>query len=351
MRLLLLAASLSLASCATRERPPRPHATATSQARAPEPSATGYRLPGEFEPVTDVLLVWLDAHAVFLADVIAEVREHARVTVLVPPESDRQGIERELAAVAVAPSEVAMFDTPVESIWVRDFGPKAVVRRDGATHLVDLGYRDHDADDYIPAALAKGMWRRRVVSVPLKLDGGNLLSDGQGICLTTTAGVMASDADPATFRSRLRTYLGCTRTIVLPELEDEPTGHVDMMVTITGPGEAIVSDADDGAPPEVVEELNWVAMLLEDQGFAVRRVVMPHSSDGVFRSYTNAVAVNGVVLVPAYPEFPDHDAAALEIFAEAYPDRDIVAIDVSDIIEFDGAIHCATQTLVLEAEE
>jgi agmatine/peptidylarginine deiminase len=351
IQVLLLAALVTHAGCAAPERPPRSRGGASSHDRGGQAPGHDYRLPGEFEPVTDVLLVWHDAHAVFLADVIAEVRDQARVTILAPPDSDRGDIEQELVAAAVDPSHVEVFETPVDSIWIRDFGPKTVLRRQGPARLLDLGYRERETDDRLPVALARSLWQRSIVRVPLTLDGGNLMSDGQGTCLTTTAGVMESNVEPNTFRERLRKYLGCTETIVLPELEDEPTGHVDMMVTITGPRQAIVAEADVGAPPEIVEELDWTAILLEDEGFVVRRVRMPDPSDGVFRSYTNAVAVNGVVLVPAYPEFPEHDAEALEVFAEAYPGREIVAIDSSGLIELDGAIHCATQTLTMAWED
>jgi agmatine deiminase len=120
-----------------------------------------------------------------------------------------------------------------------------------------------------------------------------------------------------------------------------------MYVTITGPGSALVAEGTEATGPEDTIELDWAAMLLIEAGFNVRRVPMPDSWDDVFRSYTNAVAINNVVLVPVYPDAPNHEEEALAAFRAAYPGRSIVPIDASEVIQLDGAIHCATQTLAL----
>ena len=54
--------------------------------------------------------------------------------------------------------------------------------------------------------------------------------------------------------------------------------------------------------------------------------------------------MNGKVLVPVYDEDTRFEAAALAVFKQAYPDRQIVPINSDSIIQWAGAIHCVTMT-------
>lgn len=58
-------------------------------------------------------------------------------------------------------------------------------------------------------------------------------------------------------------------------------------------------------------------------------------------SYINYYIANGVVLVPNYAD--PHDALANGIIAKLYPERKIIGIDVRNLYENGGMIHCVTQ--------
>ena len=76
------------------------------------------------------------------------------------------------------------------------------------------------------------------------------------------------------------------------------------------------------------------------------RIPMPsNAGHSVFRSYTNALAVNDRVLVPVYDEDSRFEATALDVFETAYPGRTIVPVDSDEIIYWSGAIHCVTMTV------
>jgi agmatine deiminase len=66
-------------------------------------------------------------------------------------------------------------------------------------------------------------------------------------------------------------------------------------------------------------------------------------------SYMNFVITNGVVLVPSFyqegrPErLIDTDAEAVAILQEVYPDREVISMDVSNIVNSGGGMHCITQ--------
>ena len=58
-------------------------------------------------------------------------------------------------------------------------------------------------------------------------------------------------------------------------------------------------------------------------------------------TYANFLVINGAVIVPTYDQL-DNDKAACEALREAFPDREIIAIDARIIIRQHGSIHCIT---------
>jgi agmatine deiminase len=58
-------------------------------------------------------------------------------------------------------------------------------------------------------------------------------------------------------------------------------------------------------------------------------------------SYVNYYVANGVVLVPNYGDA--NDKIANDIIQKQYPDRKVIGIDVRDLYENGGMIHCVTQ--------
>ena len=263
--------------------------------------------------------------AEFLANIVAATVTEAQVTVLLDPEQSLSQLEYWMQIVGVEMDWIEIVRVPVESIWVRDFGPLVTRRRDGKREVVDFEYINDRAGDRVPGLLTDKLWpdwQLRPVSLPL--DGGNIQSDGQGRCITTAGYPGSGDLDARALRRQLRAKLGCTELFILPPLAGEPTGHVDMFATITGSGEVIVGAFDYDVDPVNAERLDRTATILRRGGFRVRRVPMPEASEGIFRSYTNAVAVNQTVLVPIYPEDSRNQKEVLAIFGAAYPGRKIV---------------------------
>jgi phosphatidylserine/phosphatidylglycerophosphate/cardiolipin synthase-like enzyme len=143
-----------------------------------------------------------------------------------------------------------------------------------------------------------------VTRPPIEMEGGNFLSDGAGRCVTTDANTWRNAAfgyTEADIKDLFRAYYGCQQTTIVPAMENEGTGHVDMSVHITAPGEVIVGKYSANDDYTNAQRLDVTAARLEASGFLVRRVGMPRNGgQTVFRSYTNALAVNGKVLVPVY---------------------------------------------------
>jgi agmatine/peptidylarginine deiminase len=72
----------------------------------------------------------------------------------------------------------------------------------------------------------------------------------------------------------------------------------------------------------------------------VVRIPMPSHADGIWRSYTSVIYVNGVVLVPQYPDQDAKlDKVALNVYRHAMPGWKPVGIDCSKIIAHSGGLH------------
>jgi agmatine/peptidylarginine deiminase len=307
-------------------------------------------LPGEFEPVAILMMGWGSGASQlddFFTEIIEAAADETLVVVYVPSQATSNYVEYTLATRGVNMDSVRVIVGPVDTIWMRDYGPEVV--RSGTDHYVIDGryYWGRWGDDYMPTAIA-GQLSLSVSRPAIEIEGGNLLSNGAGTCVATDALVSRNAAmgyDSSDVRAILRDYYGCDHTVLVPAMYGEGTGHVDMSVHITDTDEVLVGQYDDSDSVNA-QRLDAAAARLADAGFQVTRIPMP-SNDGrsVFRSYTNGLAVNDSVLVPVYDEDLRYEATALAILEDAYPGREIIPIDSDEIIHWAGAVHCVTMTI------
>ena len=61
-------------------------------------------------------------------------------------------------------------------------------------------------------------------------------------------------------------------------------------------------------------------------------------------TYANFLIVNGAVIVPTYDQ-PHHDAEALRVVGEAFPDHEVVGVDARTVIQQHGSLHCLTMQI------
>lgn len=302
------------------------------------------RLPGEFEPVEEVVVGWDPGFEAFYIDLVASLTRRVDVTIVADTRDDPDDIADLLEAAGVDLDGLDIVHLPTDSIWVRDFGPRVVQSERGRV-AIDFAYSGRESDDALGRHLA-ARWKVPLVELPFEVEGGNLLSNGRGDCLSSETVI---EGNPGVSEEHLRavlaTSLGCQRVLFLPALDGEPTGHVDMYASFTSPRDVMVGRYLPEDDPVNAGLLDRAAAELARAGFRVRRVPMPPNDDQIFRTYVNATAVNDAVLVPVYVETDAGEAEALAAFAAAYPGREIIPIASSELIELEGAVHCATLSI------
>ena len=350
---LLLGASEAEARTALAEPTP------VEVAPAGEPDAAAalpVRLPAQWEPVAAVLLTWPHLYPPLWAGhaaLVAAVAPAAAVEILVPSALWAAAARFYLRGRGIDDSYVRYVVAPVDDIWVRDYGP--LVGRDANSRRAVVKPAFAPLPSYPQArddALARRWAALRglpVAPLDLRLEGGNLWTDGAGTLIVSDHALRANRLDRVGLESRLRQALAFDKLIVTPCLRREETGHVDLLakladaqtVLVTAPalfynGRALRETAARfqretnaaGQPYQVIElpapppYLNWG--------------VYP-----IWRSYTNALTVNGRVLVPVF-DLPQ-DERALAVYARALPDYRIIPIDCRAAVNGGGAVHCLTR--------
>jgi agmatine/peptidylarginine deiminase len=189
------------------------------------------------------------------------------------------------------------------------------------------------------------------------LEGGAIESDGRGTLLTTWRCLHQRHPEQsrAEMAQLLCDKLGAQRVLWLEHgylQGDDTDAHIDTLARFA-PYEAIVyqacDDASDAHHDELARMADELAALRTLEGQPYRLHALPWArpilDDGrrLAASYANYLIVNGAVLVPAYGDAADAEAA--RIIGAAHPRREVVPIDCRPLIWQNGSLHCMTMQL------
>ncbi len=312
------------------------------------------RVVAEFEPQAAVLIAW--AHGdedlqLVQADIAGKLTQFVDV-IIFAPHGESAGVRSTLQAEHVGLTRVRIVEVNYDTLWIRDYGPQVLVKS-GRPWLLDFHYADdRSEDDAVPDMLGS-LTRTPVQRVNLTIDGGNFLTNGQGVIISTQS-VYHANADHwrsvEAAEQVLASQLSAREVVLLEQLVGEPTGHVDMFATFTDARTVVVAQLDHRLDPENAAILDRNASRLSQVRTAsghlrVLRVPMPPPADDVWYSYTNVLYANGTLLLPRYNVPPRYDHNAIAVFRHALPKWKIQRIDSDLLIDKAGAVHCATLNL------
>ncbi len=264
---------------------------------------------------------------------------------------------------------VDIHEREIDDAWIRDSGPTFLVSDDspgelGAVTWTFNGWGGQewaswDHDSTLGGAVA-GWAGATILPSDLVNEGGGIHVDGAGTVLVTETVQRDPGRNPgwshAEVEAELHRTLGTTHAVWLPRglTRDSDRfgtrGHVDIVATIPSPGRILLhSQRDQGHPDHrVTAEIREALSAATDatgRPFEIIDLPAPdvlRDAEGfVDYSYVNHVLVNDGVLACSFGD--PQDAEALAILADAYPGRDVVAIDARPLFERGGGIHCITQ--------
>lgn len=322
--------------------------------------AFGDTLRGDWETSSALLVVYNATWRQPLKRLLDYAHGDLPVYVLATPEdSASRSFKRWLKGVPFAGVVSIELDTP----WIRDYGPLEVQRSRGTSWL-DLLYapEDRPLDDAVPMLLGE-IFETLQEREYFHLDGGGIISNGDGLCGITEVSFAELEIDTGNFErvERFLETVGCRTLARLPELPAEPTGHVDMLAQFLSRATVAIAVPTEKSPGDVREALGRARQALElaaeAHGQALTFVELPLvNRKERYYSYVNGLRTPSHYFVPSYSRVSRRlEAEAHRRLAEALPGVRVVGVNSDLMIESGGAIHCVTlgfkQDLVLRLPE
>jgi agmatine deiminase len=189
------------------------------------------------------------------------------------------------------------------------------------------------------------------------LEGGAIAVDGEGTCLVCAPSVLDPKRNPgmtmAEAEGELKGFLGVDKVLWLPAglADDETGGHVDNVACFARPGVVLALATDDKADANydrLAENLDVLRAATDARDRPLEVVPLPqprprarHDGRRLSLSYANLYVANGGVVMPGFRD--PADQAAFRAVSAAFLGRQVLQLEVLDIVEGGGGIHCVTQ--------
>jgi len=338
--------------------------------------------PGKFEPIP-----WV------YAEIIRHLSRHERVELIVKDAGAEKLARKTLKRGHALNDNVRFHRWPTNRVWTRDSGcafvlsielaaraetpvPPIPISSGGAAvpaHASQLSaikwrfnawakYPNWKHDEKIGSLMARAAdaqeFRPMFGKNRLVLEGGSIEVNGSGSLITTEECLLSrvQQRNPGMkktdYEKIFAEYLGATNVIWLGSgvVGDDTHGHVDDLTRFVSP-DTVVTCVEADPSSENYEALRENICRLRDatieDGRPLATIDLPMPAPVYFEgrrlpaSYANFYIANGIVLVPGFND--PNDRVALDIFADIFPEREVVPIYCGDLIWGFGAIHCMTQ--------
>ena len=324
------------------------------------PPANPPRTPGEFEEAQAVIVTWA-AYSPELREIVRHAQSAVTVYIIT---SNQSWVQNYLISGNVPLDNIEFINAPYNSVWVRDYGPQSVYL-DGTDELafIDWDYnRPRPQDNQVPGFMAGYLglpiYQMAMGSNLLTATGGNFMADGFGqgfsskLILSENSNFTEAQIDQIKYE-----FKGIHTYIKMDELPYDNISHLDMHMKLLDEETLLVGEFPQGVSDGPFIEANLDYLLSNyqtayERPFNVVRVPMAPSPSGNYppqahyRTYTNSIILNHVVLVPVYGSYLDADALA--VYEEAMPGYEIVGINMNNVISASGAIHCVTREIAAD---
>ena len=341
---------------------------ATAPEHAPGAGPDDRRLPAEWELHALTIMGWpcrvelwgetMERARADYTAVANAIAEFEPVLMIANPGRDAAD------ARAACGSGVEIAELALDDSWLRDCGPIYVRTRAGGREAIHFrfnawGERFHPyAHDAEVGALVARHLGDPVIEAPIVLEGGSILSNGEGTILTTEQCLLNPNRNPELHReeieAELQRYLGAERVVWLGDglVEDRDTdGHVDLVAAFVAPGRVLLQTVGEGNPnyERCAENLRR----LDQAGIDVIELpFLPYAEvagERVATGYLNLYICNDAVIVPV--SGAETDEQAMTIIGQAFPGREVVAVPGPVLAYGGGGPHCITQQVPAEAPD
>lgn len=339
-------------------------------------------LKAEWEPQSEILLVWPDRHTDWeymldevrkcVAAILEALHRHgSKISLLVrDPGEPLEYLSEDVL------QGLTFVKTEYNDTWIRDYGPLSLALEgagDKRALLADFGFNGwglkfaSDLDNLVTYRCfshhSDGSPNPAYLNCRgYELEGGSVETDGRGTLLTTSRCLCSPNRNGGLSKDqverRLARLLGIRHFLWLDHgylAGDDTDSHIDTLARLC-PGDVIIYTGCRDNEDEHYNELQAMATQLKEmrtpEGKPYSLVELPLPSpfydpdDGhrLPATYANYLVTDNAVLVPVYGR-PEEDRMALDIIRSVYSDRVVEGIDCRALIRQHGSLHCATMQL------
>lgn len=260
-----------------------------------------------------------------------------------------------------------------DDVWVRDNGPIYARDKNGKLVIQDWGFngwgqKTDDASglpiqftncNAIPSKIATDQSKPYIdINTILINEGGSVEIDGNGTLMACKSSILNPNRNPGKTQTQVeaifRKYLGATNFIWLDgqaglDLTDQ---HIDGFARFGNASTIVTMQQNDLLDYDVKQnDIEKLYAAKNKNGTPYTFVKIPLTKNNVKKtdgtslgykgSYINYYIANNKVLVPNYND--PNDVVANNIIQTLYPTRTVVGIDVRNLYENGGMVHCVTQ--------
>jgi agmatine deiminase len=291
------------------------------------------RQPAEFEPMQGVLIRYPFGISY---QVIKEMAEDVNVVTIVADNSQKTYVETQYQSNGIDLSHCSFLIAATDSYWTRDYGPWFILNGDDEQGIVDFIYnRPRPNDDQIPTRYGNDQGIP-VYAMDLTSAGGNYMTDGQGIAISTNL-VWSENPGltPEQINQMVSNYLGINTYHVVADVNDEYIKHIDCWGKYLSPDIILIRQVP--TSHSQYDEIEAAVDYFESQTscyntpYKVVRVYTPGNEP-----YTNSLILNNKVFVPVTGSSWDDEAIAS--YQAALPGYEILGFTGS--WQSTDALHC-----------
>lgn len=287
-----------------------------------------------------------------------------KVHIIAYDERERKRILELLENANVSLKNIDFRIYPTDDVWIRDNGPIYVKDKKGDIVILNWGFNgwgekaNFGQCDVIPEQIARD---QKLLCIDLDVmisEGGSIELDGAGTLMATRSSILNYNRNPNMTQQQaealFKKYLGVTNYVWLDGVSglDITDMHIDGFARFVDSVTIITMNSFDLQEWEVPDkDINILYGAKNKHGVAYKMVIVPltkhnvrteqGNSLGYKGSYVNYYIANNKILVPNYNDA--NDAVANAIIQRQYPDREVVGIDVRNLYENGGMVHCVTQ--------
>ena len=352
-----------------------------------------YKMPAEFEKhegtwlqfphETKWMLYELKLEHIWL-EMIRLLKVNEKVHIAVYNKKHYSHVLKMLSYYNIGTNNITFHYIPTDDVWARDNGPTFVIDDKGKLVIAKWNFNgwgnryEHKLDNEVPYRISRTM-SIPILETKITTEGGNIEVNGQGLMITSESALLNKNRNPRLTKEEaekiFKHYLGVKSIIWLPgvkaerEWADDTDGHVDTLARFVNKNTVVFSWTEDKGDPKydavhravkaLIDykkknnaDLNMVPLHLPENGVYSTSSIgagggddKNHRSVRLEASYTNFYIANDLVLVPVYANARDQDT--LNKLRQLFPDRRVVGINVTELAENGGEIHCVTQQVPL----